>query len=493
MNSWSLKKTQEHWYALSLNHLPLCKWEGKEENEESQSWKQKENGVKTERHTHLKHLHVMRRVCSCVCLMSVCERLDIKSLSFISRCLNHVSYFCSASFFEWTRMTGSCIDHWSLSTRLLLKPATFGLCINEFLFVPVFLSSFSTMVTLLASPVVIAICHRKSVRLTGILGGLVTALGCLFTSFATQFHQLFFSYGIFIGVGVAMIRDPAVIIMGQYFKKKRQLVEIPFHASQGLGIAFMPLLITFCTRYSISFRQPLSETDPYLLQVSRLEIRILHHGSHCFTRLLLGSALSICITLSSTTKSHPSPEKPAAKISSSGSTLEDNGSKFTQFCLLFRDSAFSEPQDQQQQVKDQWQQYSTQVNEAEALVLWLLGLEVENCSDHSVQHLYTSFRHHDSHPPHGERKLFFFTRESSPPSHPFTLLWSDGQLKFYCRVLFSQTESMKVAWEEERNIHEILMERRGRSSCDRIEYVKGEELLSLRLLSPTTLSSFTVC
>jgi hypothetical protein len=31
------------------------------------------------------------------------------------------------------------------------------------------------------------------------MGGLVTALGCLFTSFASQFHQLFFSYGIMIG------------------------------------------------------------------------------------------------------------------------------------------------------------------------------------------------------------------------------------------------------------------------------------------------------
>ena len=32
-----------------------------------------------------------------------------------------------------------------------------------------------------------------------VMGGLVTALGCLFTSFASQFHQLFFSYGTIIG------------------------------------------------------------------------------------------------------------------------------------------------------------------------------------------------------------------------------------------------------------------------------------------------------
>ena len=31
------------------------------------------------------------------------------------------------------------------------------------------------------------------------MGGLVIALGCLFTSFASQFHQMFFSLGIMIG------------------------------------------------------------------------------------------------------------------------------------------------------------------------------------------------------------------------------------------------------------------------------------------------------
>lgn len=61
----------------------------------------------------------------------------------------------------------------------------------------------STAVALLVSPVTIAFCRRKSTRVTAVMGGLVTALGCLFTSFATQFHQLFFSYGTVIGLGSA--------------------------------------------------------------------------------------------------------------------------------------------------------------------------------------------------------------------------------------------------------------------------------------------------
>jgi MFS family permease len=82
-----------------------------------------------------------------------------------------------------------------------------------------------------------------------ILGGLVTALGCLFTSFATQFHQLFFAFGIFIGIGIAMIREPSVVMIGQYFKKRRETVEIGLMTIYSLGISFMPLFITFCIRF----------------------------------------------------------------------------------------------------------------------------------------------------------------------------------------------------------------------------------------------------
>ena len=51
----------------------------------------------------------------------------------------------------------------------------------------------------LLSPLTIAICRRKSTRLTAVLGGLVAALGLLFTSFASRFHQLFISYGTIFG------------------------------------------------------------------------------------------------------------------------------------------------------------------------------------------------------------------------------------------------------------------------------------------------------
>ena len=61
------------------------------------------------------------------------------------------------------------------------------------------LGAMSMSISFLVSPIIIGFCRRKSTRLTAVMGGLVTALGCLFTSFASQFHQLFFSYGAMIG------------------------------------------------------------------------------------------------------------------------------------------------------------------------------------------------------------------------------------------------------------------------------------------------------
>lgn len=57
------------------------------------------------------------------------------------------------------------------------------------------LGPLSCAVSLLVSPLVVAVCRRKSTRLTAVLGGLVAALACLFASFATKLHQLALSYG----------------------------------------------------------------------------------------------------------------------------------------------------------------------------------------------------------------------------------------------------------------------------------------------------------
>lgn len=110
------------------------------------------------------------------------------------------------------------------------------------------LGALSTSVSLFISPITIAFCRRKSTRLTAVMGGLVTALGCLFTSFAGQFHQLFFSYGAVVGVGVGLTRDTSTLMVGQYFKRRRDLVEILLVSGSGLGLSSMSLFIKSAIR-----------------------------------------------------------------------------------------------------------------------------------------------------------------------------------------------------------------------------------------------------
>ena len=70
---------------------------------------------------------------------------------------------------------------------------------STFLFILGCLSGLCFGVSLLLSPLVMTFCRKKSTRLTAVVGGLVLSLGILYTSFANQFYQLFFSYGTVIG------------------------------------------------------------------------------------------------------------------------------------------------------------------------------------------------------------------------------------------------------------------------------------------------------
>ena len=61
------------------------------------------------------------------------------------------------------------------------------------------LAATSFFVSLAISPAVFLFCRKKSTRLTAVVGGLVVTLGILFTSFAQNMPQLFFSHGTVIG------------------------------------------------------------------------------------------------------------------------------------------------------------------------------------------------------------------------------------------------------------------------------------------------------
>ena len=46
-----------------------------------------------------------------------------------------------------------------------------------------------------------------------------------------------------LGVGVGMIRDTAALMVGQYFKRRREAVEVVVVAASGVGVAVMSALV----------------------------------------------------------------------------------------------------------------------------------------------------------------------------------------------------------------------------------------------------------
>lgn len=70
----------------------------------------------------------------------------------------------------------------------------------------------------------------------------MTALACLFTSFAVQFHQALLSYGLVLGIGAGVVRETSTIVLGHYFKRRREFVEMVAQAGTGVGIALISVL-----------------------------------------------------------------------------------------------------------------------------------------------------------------------------------------------------------------------------------------------------------
>jgi len=97
----------------------------------------------------------------------------------------------------------------------------------------------------LFSPVIMSFCLQKSPRLAAVIGGLVMALGWLFTSFATQLHQIVISYSFLLGVGCCLVQSSSTVMIGEYFKKRRLHLEIIYSAFIGLGVSLMSVVSFF--------------------------------------------------------------------------------------------------------------------------------------------------------------------------------------------------------------------------------------------------------
>lgn len=57
-----------------------------------------------------------------------------------------------------------------------------------------------------------------------------------------QFHQALLSYGILLGIGAGVVRETSGLVLGHYFKRRREFVEMVCQTGAGVGVALFSVL-----------------------------------------------------------------------------------------------------------------------------------------------------------------------------------------------------------------------------------------------------------
>lgn len=65
----------------------------------------------------------------------------------------------------------------------------------------------------------------------------------LFTEFLLLFSSSFHSIGTIVGVGATMVRESSAVMLGHYFKRRRQFVEMITMSGEGVGIALFSVIL----------------------------------------------------------------------------------------------------------------------------------------------------------------------------------------------------------------------------------------------------------
>ncbi|WAR07131.1 MOT12-like protein [Mya arenaria] len=132
--------------------------------------------------------------------------------------------------------------HFAFSSLLvILVDGTFNVHVD--VVDAVWLGSIGMGVASLLSPVVTTVCRRKSPRLYAVIGGLVVSLGCLFFSFAEEVFHLFISYCVVLAIGSGITVTAANIMVGRYFRTRRELAEMVMVSGTGAGAALLAFIM----------------------------------------------------------------------------------------------------------------------------------------------------------------------------------------------------------------------------------------------------------
>ncbi|NWI19882.1 MOT14 protein, partial [Crypturellus soui] len=106
-------------------------------------------------------------------------------------------------------------------------------------------SSLSMGITLIVGPFIGLFISMCGCRKTAIIGGILNALGWILSAYASNVHCLFITFGVTAGVGSGMVYLPAVVMVGQYFQKRRALAQGLSTTGTGFGAFLMTALLKY--------------------------------------------------------------------------------------------------------------------------------------------------------------------------------------------------------------------------------------------------------
>ncbi|KAK7104136.1 uncharacterized protein [Littorina saxatilis] len=83
-----------------------------------------------------------------------------------------------------------------------------------------------------------------TVRTSAVLGGLVMATGMMLATFANSIASLIVCLSVLVGMGNAMTYGPGLVLLGQYFERRRALAIALANTGSSVGSMTLPLLAT---------------------------------------------------------------------------------------------------------------------------------------------------------------------------------------------------------------------------------------------------------
>ncbi|XP_070540090.1 monocarboxylate transporter 13-like [Ptychodera flava] len=103
-------------------------------------------------------------------------------------------------------------------------------------------SGTALFVTLATGPISSALNSCFGCRAVVMAGGLVSTIGTVISSFATEISHLYVTYGVITGFGYGLVATPSVAFIARYFKKRYALANGIVFSAFGIGWIALPQL-----------------------------------------------------------------------------------------------------------------------------------------------------------------------------------------------------------------------------------------------------------